>query len=97
MNLFLSMETAFAAPIIMMSQNRQALRDRLVLFFQIGLIGLVMILFGSHCIALQPISRTSWHSLPRNGYRHRVSSTAGQLNRQQPFDHCSRPILPARC
>jgi uncharacterized membrane protein len=29
MNLFLSMEAAFTAPIIMMSQNRQASRDRL--------------------------------------------------------------------
>ncbi len=29
MNLFLSMQAAFTAPIIMMSQNRQSLRDRL--------------------------------------------------------------------
>jgi len=29
MNLFLSMQAAFTAPIIMMSQNRQAARDRL--------------------------------------------------------------------
>lgn len=29
MNLFLSMQAAFTAPIIMMSQNRQAVRDRL--------------------------------------------------------------------
>lgn len=29
MNLFLSMQAAFTAPIIMMSQNRQASRDRL--------------------------------------------------------------------
>lgn len=29
MNLFLSMQAAYTAPIIMMSQNRQAMRDRL--------------------------------------------------------------------
>jgi len=29
MNLFLSMQAAFTAPVIMMSQNRQAVRDRL--------------------------------------------------------------------
>ena len=29
LNLFLSMEAAFTAPVIMMSQNRQAVRDRL--------------------------------------------------------------------
>ena len=29
MNLFLSMQAAFTAPVIMMSQNRQSLRDRL--------------------------------------------------------------------